>query len=426
MNLATRAARRKLVPSKTVYWTSIGNGRSGLKLGYRKSERSGVWVAKLVHDGARIETTLGSADDGEGLTGAINFSDAVGKAIEWSREVREQLKASRDAAPEAAMLTVGDITKGYIGERVARSPKAGMDAKCRLTRHVLRDEKFAKTPLAGVTAHGLARWREGLAEMAPPTENRLCNDVRAALNAAVERHWRDLPQTISREIKVGLRPLRNAETARHALLTDADIMRAVEAAYQVDADLGALVLTLAATGARFSQVAQLTVGDVQAAAGRLMVPTSAKGKGSRARSDIAVRVGADVVERLKPLLAGRSGHEPLLMRWVHEQVKGRPMEWVRVRRAPWGAAAFMQRGWQEALEQAGVAKVEPYALRHSSIVRMLREGLPTRLVASLHDTSVAMIEKHYAAYIVDALDELASRAIVPLAPTQPAAIRAVK
>ena len=37
-----------------------------------------------------------------------------------------------------------------------------------------------------------------------------------------------------------------------------------------------------------------------------------------------------------------------------------------------------------------------------------------RLVAALHDTSSAMIEKHYAAFIVDAMDELAARAIVPL------------
>jgi integrase len=425
MNLTTRAARRKLTPQKNPYWSPIGNRRSGLKLGYRKTPRSGVWVAKLVQDGGRTEMTLGPADDEEGLTGAINFRDAVGMATEWSKEARERLKASRDGAPEVAKLTVGDITMSYIGERVERNPKAGMDAKCRLSLHVLGDEKFTKTPLAGVTADGLLRWRAGLAEMAPPTENRLCNDVRAALNAAVERHWRHLPPTLSKEIAVGLRPLRNAETARRAVLSDADIRRVVETAYQVDADLGVLVLTLAATGARFSQVAQLTVGDVQAAAGRLMLPTSAKGRGTKARSRIAVRVGADVVERLNPLLAGRAGHEPLFMRWVHEQVKGKPMEWARVRRAPWGAAAFMQRGWQEALEQAGVAKVEPYALRHSSIVRMLREGLPTRLVASLHDTSAAMIEKHYAAYIVDALDELASRAIVPLAPTQPTALRVV-
>jgi hypothetical protein len=59
-----------------------------------------------------------------------------------------------------------------------------------------------------------------------------------------------------------------------------------------------------------------------------------------------------------------------------------------------------------------------YALRHSSIVRGIRANLPIRLVASLHDTSVAMIERHYARYIADGLDELAARAVVPLVPSE--------
>ena len=49
----------------------------------------------------------------------------------------------------------------------------------------------------------------------------------------------------------------------------------------------------------------------------------------------------------------------------------------------------------------------PYALRHSSIVRGIRAGLPIRLVAAVHDTSVQMIERHYSRWIVDGLDELA-------------------
>ena len=102
-------------------------------------------------------------------------------------------------------------------------------------------------------------------------------------------------------------------------------------------------------------------------------------------------VGSDVIGRLKPRLNGRAGHEILLQRWVHRQVS--PVEWVRVERAPWDSSSLMQRGWRKSLAAAGVANVEPYALRHSSIVRQLREGLPTRLVASLHDTSVPMIER---------------------------------
>lgn len=44
----------------------------------------------------------------------------------------------------------------------------------------------------------------------------------------------------------------------------------------------------------------------------------------------------------------------------------------------------------------------------------LRIGLPIRLVAAIHDTSVAMIERHYSRWITEGLDELAARAVVPL------------
>ncbi|XUJ35720.1 hypothetical protein ACQ5SK_09920 [Bradyrhizobium japonicum] len=54
------------------------------------------------------------------------------------------------------------------------------------------------------------------------------------------------------------------------------------------------------------------------------------------------------------------------------------------------------------------ADVTMYALRHSSIVRMLVRGVPIRLVASLHNTSVAMIEKHYSRHITEhSIDDIA-------------------
>jgi len=49
-----------------------------------------------------------------------------------------------------------------------------------------------------------------------------------------------------------------------------------------------------------------------------------------------------------------------------------------------------------------------YCLRHSSIVRMLKKNVPIRIVASLHNTSVAMIEKHYSKFITEhAIDDIA-------------------
>lgn len=65
-------------------------------------------------------------------------------------------------------------------------------------------------------------------------------------------------------------------------------------------------------------------------------------------------------------------------------------------------------------EKLELADTVPYALRHSSIVRGLRAGLPIRLVASNHDTSVQMIERHYARYIADGLEELSAKAVIPL------------
>jgi hypothetical protein len=74
----------------------------------------------------------------------------------------------------------------------------------------------------------------------------------------------------------------------------------------------------------------------------------------------------------------------------------------------------MRRPWIDLMEKVNLEGVIPYALRHSSIVRGLRFGLPIRLVAANHDTSVAMIERHYARWISDSLDHLSARAIVDL------------
>jgi hypothetical protein len=51
------------------------------------------------------------------------------------------------------------------------------------------------------------------------------------------------------------------------------------------------------------------------------------------------------------------------------------------------------------------------ALRHSSIVRQLLANVPVRVVAALHDTSVAMIERTYSRYIADHTDAMARAAM---------------
>jgi hypothetical protein len=56
-----------------------------------------------------------------------------------------------------------------------------------------------------------------------------------------------------------------------------------------------------------------------------------------------------------------------------------------------------------------------YALRHSSIVRQILAGVPVRVVAAIHDTSVVMIERTYSRFIADHADALARGALLDAA-----------
>lgn len=79
----------------------------------------------------------------------------------------------------------------------------------------------------------------------------------------------------------------------------------------------------------------------------------------------------------------------------------------------WGLATLLR----PVVERLGLGpEVTPYALRHSSIVRQLLKGVPTRVVAAHHDTSVAMIEKNYSRYIIgDPSDALTRATLLDLA-----------
>ena len=62
------------------------------------------------------------------------------------------------------------------------------------------------------------------------------------------------------------------------------------------------------------------------------------------------------------------------------------------------------------------AEVTIYALRHSNIVRQILAGVPIRVVAVNHDTSVAMIERTYSRYIGEHAHLLARGALREVRP----------
>jgi integrase len=275
----------------------------------------------------------------------------------------------------------------------------------------------------------LINWRDGLPKtLKATTRQRLMNDLRSALNGAYAAHRARLDATFPEIVNHGLKSIPHdddeaAPVARdNQILTDAQVGTLISAARIIDAeqewegDLFRLVVVLAATGARFSQVTRMRVGDVQRERGRLMVPASRKGKGKKATS-IPVQVGQDVLDALQPAVTGRKPDAFLLEKWWHKKDKG-AIRWRRDRRGPWIYAAELAREWPAIQERARMPGVIPYAMRHSSIVRGIRANLPIRLVAAGHDTSAEMIERHYAKWIATGLEELAARAVVPLVPDE--------
>lgn len=272
-------------------------------------------------------------------------------------------------------------------------------------------------------------WREELpVELKATTKQRLINDLKAALNAAWTRlsaKQKTLNPTFLSIVKDGFKAERidddgEISVARdNQILSDEQVGNLLRAAREIDneqgfdGDLYRIVVGLAATGARFAQVRRMRVSDAQRKEQRLMVPGSYKGRGGNGGS-VPVPVGEDIIDVLLPAIADRPIEAPLFERWSYEQEPG-SIVWKKSKRGPWKTAE-LTRPWNAIRERAGLPEAIPYALRHSSIVRGLRNGLPIQHVAKLHNTSVKMIERHYAKHISTALEDLARAAVVPLVP----------
>ncbi|MGY3478515.1 tyrosine-type recombinase/integrase [Bradyrhizobium ottawaense] len=439
--ITTARARSKL--RLGVHWRRVD---AEAHLGYRKGKRSGIWFVRWRnhYEGANYkQAAVGVANDvnDKVAEGKLTFEQAVIQARDLVNRYRTE--AAAQAAGPAP--TVRTAVETYIRERNARdSRRAGRevrsDAGHRLRRYVLgqgergNQDAVEAASLAAVALHALQvddllLWRENLpVELKATTKQRLINDLKAALNAAWPRlsaEQKKLNPAFLSIIKDGFKAERiddddEVSVARdNQILTDAQVGNLLRAAREIDGeqgfegDLYRLVVCLAATGARFAQARRMRVGDVQAKEHRLMVPGSYKGRGGNGGS-VPFPVGEDIIEVLLQGILDRPREAILFERWSYDQEAG-SIVWRRSERGPWKTAE-LTRPWRSIRERAGLPEAIPYALRHSSIVRGLRNRLPIQHVAKLHNTSVKMIERHYAKYISTALEDLARAAVVPLVP----------
>src|SRR5262249_30361454 len=114
---------------------------------------------------------------------------------------------------------------------------------------------------------------------------------------------------------------------------------------------------------------------------------------------------ASLAVRLREFGARRSARAPLL---------------VKADGNAWGRSDHL-RPFARTVARVGLDpdEVTIYALRHSSIVRALLGGVPARVTAVNHDTSVVQLERTYSKYIADHSDAVARQALLNL--EQPAA-----
>lgn len=343
-------------------------------------------------------------------TPASQVFDTQKEAKVWARLMETRMdngefRIAPGPTAVAARTSVADALDRYEADLKVRG---GDVANVSRVRRRLPPDLLAQA-VAALTVGELKDWRDGLVEdLAPATVNRTLTPLKAALNLAADL---DQGRTIlSRAAwEIGLKSLSGAEEARNVVLGEAVVARLASAAYGQGHAFGLFVEVAAVTGSRSSQIAALTVGDLlDGKEPRLMMPSSKKGKGVRPVKRKPLPIPDSLAEKLAKAARNRKDGDILLPQgngspFADSNHHGRP--WIRARKA-----AKLEK---ELIAPHSVDEITMYALRHSNIVRQILRGVPLRVVADLHDTSVAMIERNYSPFIANQADSIA-RAALPV------------
>src|SRR5215472_8950004 len=378
--LETRTARLKLPIAKRPIFVSIGRG---LSLGYRRNKTAGTWTTRSSdgHGGKGPEMKIGVADDFEEADGKVLFD--YWQAQDLARAIAKG--DHRDDHNDGNPFTIARALDAYSADLKMRE---GDTANVMRVRRHLPDA-LAATRVDAVTARDLRAWRDSLGKvLAPATVNRTANSLKAALNLAADHDDRI---TNRRAWEIGLAPLRGAEEARNVILSDAVVRTIISVAYEENAKL---------------DIQDLQDGRIDP---RLMMPRSRKGREKKITRR-PVPIPPSLAAKLRDSVSGQQLDAPLLSTPVKRRnPSSKSLRWGRSDHSKLFARAVRAAGLDP-------NKVTIYALRHSNIVRQLLAGVPVRVVAVNHDTSIVMIERTYSRYIGDHADALALKALLELRP----------
>jgi site-specific recombinase XerD len=377
-SLENRTNRLKLPVRKKPFTALIA---PGISLCYRRNAGAGTWSVKCSGWLKRFSI----ADD---------FEDANGDSVMsyWQALDRAKALARRDEGTTEQLASVAEAIDAYKTDLERRGGYLSNAARLRL--HIPKTMQ-AKT-VALLTEKELHHWRLDLIKggLKPSSADRTAKSLKSALNLVAANDDRVKNASAWKE---GLKaPDDEDAEPRNIILEDQTVVAIVHASYEEDPVFGLVMDTLAETGNRESQLFKLKVHDLQdhLAAPRLMMPSSRKGKNRKKNRSITYR----------PLPIS-----PRLAKALRRHAKGKRLD-----------APLFDKMWNLSMRLRPVIErfklgdnITPYALRHSSIVRMIRQGVPLRLVAAHHDTSTAQVEKTYSRFIVGDPSEALTRAALP-------------
>jgi integrase len=392
-----------------------------LAIGYRKGATGGTWIARhYSQEQGRRHHSIGTADDTADADGVhvFSFSEAQEAARKWFAHLARHDRGEVKRGPYSVDECLDDYLAWLQDHRKsAADARYRMDAHIRpalgevrtdrlMTDHIkkwLRDLGNSPARLRGKKDAKRTRYREFDKDDGETVRRRRssANRTLTILKAALNRAWRD-GKIASDEAWRRVEPFEGVDAARVHYLSIAECRRLINAA---NADFRQLVQGALQTGARYGELARLTVTDFNADAGTVAVRVSKTGKPRH------VVLTDEGVAFFKQLCTGRLGAELIF-------TKADGSAWLKSHQARPIAGACAR------------AKIHPaisfHGLRHTWASNAVMNGVPLLVVAkNLGHSDTRMVEKHYGhlapSYVADAIragaprfGTVASRNVLPL------------
>lgn len=382
--LDSRTARQKLTRRDEPYWYKLSKG---FFIGYRKGATDGSWtVRQREADGRQRYHVLGNADDIAKPDGyaVLTFDQAKKAARDWQENgvVAEQTPSE---------YTVIQCVRDYLDwAKEHRKSYRHMQtyAEAFIYPH------FQDMPVEALTSAYLRQWQNDIANEKPrlrtsrgqPQKYRIqsidsdearrkrrlrANRHLTMLKAALNRGWRE-GRIQHKDAWVRIEKFQGTEKPRVCILTIKEANRLLNAC---SADLRDLVQLALLSGARYSELARLRVGDFDRNSKGLHIRESKSGRPRH------VVLNEEGIAHCSRLALGRSDSEYLL-----KKSDG----------APW-REDHQHRPFREAVRAASIdASFTFHGLRHTYASLMIMNNAPLIAVAhNLGHSDTRMVERHY-------------------------------